>query len=869
MKAGINKDILTMKRTFLYILGALFIMSSCVEENFKGNFSKVEGEVSFRASVSKTPATKTVYGNLNEDGSKQEVFWTHNDQITVFGANCYIPQADYAVSVSSVDAEGNTVINKTQNYASALNKTGSYGVQWGNVAQTDFYAVYPATSGTFEADGTEVTEKTTAEGEIVSVVKTSKATVTTNISTTQKVYFTQTVVGQNADGSNKLGWKGVHYSDDIHNPSANGALMYACTSAATTDKEQVDLQFHPFSTVLRFNFEGFRVVADTDNPNIPDYSASVYVEQIKLTAPTNAGVAGNFDLTINNDGTETSSPTATATKGDSDVITIVPSDYIPLATHETLEFDVFAIPQKYTMSETALWTVTLETTGGNYTYKMIPKVVNNGVATSTTATLTAGKIHNLGIPMLTVEKSQAVDIPDDSWIAYIPRNVYLSELSVPGAWYSTNSAYQGNIGLESDENEDNIDDGLASLYAAGVRAFHIDCRLTNKYQGTGYDLCCAGSEASSGGAIRSERTLVSDALLDIAQLLNPKEYVIVVLTIAEKPKTDSNNSLGTVDPEAVLTAIYDMLDTNKDDLKLYYKKTLEDDSIEYGINANTTVNDVLGHMIVKINMNTSPDNFTTYLSDYETHLAMISEGSLSSTEELPIIKGDFSKMNTASMYWGNTKVGIDADDTNPTMNYYYHQAQLTTDDRISDSNYTESVTSNTDGPLLATRINAINDIINQSYSIYKSAKHNAWFQISTGGTIKYEDKALISEADCEIHGKVASVLNSYLHTRIQEKIEQNILSPVGIVLMNYCVSSTVNDTYYRRVIFGQTVYSKSVTVDTYGPSLVEAILEMNKKFFLNRNPEAEEWPDGNPFDQVQNPTPQESAAYVTVKGEVF
>ena len=824
-------------------------MSSCVEENFKGNFSKAEGEVSFRASVSKTPATKTLYGNLNEDGSKQEVFWTHNDQITVFGANCYIPQADYAVSVSSVDAEGNTVINKTQNYASALNKTGSYGVQWGNVAQTDFYAVYPATSGTFEADVTKVTEKTTEDGETVNVVTTSKATVTTNISTTQKVYFTQTVVGQNADGSNKLGWKGVHYSDDIHNPSANWALMYACTSAATTDKEQVDLQFHPFSTVLRFNFEGFRVV-DPKNPNVPDYSASVYVEQIKLTAPTDAGVAGNFDLTINNNGTETSSPTAAATKGDSDVITIVPSDYIPLATHETLEFDVFTIPQNYTMSENALWTVTLETTGGDFTYEMIPKVVNNGVATSTTATLAAGKIHNLGIPMLTVEKSQAVEIPDDSWIAYIPRNVYLSELSMPGAWYSTNSDYQGESTLQS-------------LYNIGVRAFNIDCRMTTTTdswtkssrtyslnENPTYTLQCAGSETLEGSNVLgytrvtdvAEGLSVESQLEKLAGYIEDDEFIIVVLTIAEQPKSLRGSLSGNVqtfgnnvNPNNILNALKDILSRKGKDFKIFGYRDIDKITDEGGnvtyktVNANTTINDVLGSMLIKVNVNVNQTDETntsqsiTDLASFSMTNILLSEGSMASEERYTdeiIPLGKFTSMNEAPLYWGNSKI------LNPEMMYYYHQAQLTTSSTTAPSGTTT--------PSLYDRQLAIQNIIDKSYEIYKAEQHNALFQLGIGGYIDNigEDRAT-----------VASTLNEYVLRQVKTKLTTEP-SPIGMVLMNYA--------------------------ETTGADLCKAILEMNKKFFLNRNPEAEEWPNGNPFEQTANPSAQQlSVAHVTVTEEAF
>ena len=218
-----------MKRYYLYILCALMVITSCVEESFKGNFIKAEGEVQFKASVFETPATKTVYGGI--DGNKQAVYWTHNDEITVFGASCTIAQADYNVSVVKTDESGNAIIgedgnpeiNKTQHYATDLNKKYDYGVQWGDAAITDFYAVYPAVASgnSFVANGVDVKNQVTPDGETVKVVTTESATVTANISTEQSVYFTQIQAG-----TNSIGWQGAHYHDNIHNPTSYGALMY-------------------------------------------------------------------------------------------------------------------------------------------------------------------------------------------------------------------------------------------------------------------------------------------------------------------------------------------------------------------------------------------------------------------------------------------------------------------------------------------------------------------------------------------------------------------------------------------------------------------------------------------------------------------
>ena len=62
-------------------------------------------------------------------------------------------------------------------------------------------------------------------------------------------------------------------------------------------------------------------------------------------------------------------------------------------------------------------------------------------------------------------------------------------------------------------------------------------------------------------------------------------------------------------------------------------------------------------------------------------------------------------------------------------------------------------------------------------------------------------------------------------TLINNKLEESP-SPVGIVLMNYCTSTST---------------------EIKSAELVKAILSMNTKFYLNRELGKPEWPDGNPY----------------------
>lgn len=822
-----------MKRNFIYILGIMYLLVSCIESNFKEDERQQGDDVLFSASLNKA-MTRTLYDEKEIESStgSVKVNWVHEDLISVYGAHCNsVKQAEYKVGTVSVDANNNPILNEDgsetplsgQNFANYLNKTGAAGVQWGNATESDFYAVYPSTSNSFIP-----IENDPANG--VSVV--------TSIRTRQ----TNTFKKITRDGISV--WVGTPYVNNQNNPTMPDAVMYAATYGASVTDPIVDLKFKPFSTVLKFTFDGVSYSTGGD---------PVTITQLTLTAPNGDKIAGDFDLSIRKtkkDNSYITTASATPLESASSTIDIFPSS-LTIASGEKVEFCVYTIPQNYIMDAgDNLWTINIKSSRGNFTYKMRPK---NGQSYN----LTAGQIHNVNIPVKQVT-DPTTTLPPQNWMEYIPRNVYLSELSIPGAWYSTNASYQGS-GV-----------GLSDLYDNGVRAFHIDCRLTYNSGAEGdMDLYCAGTEESSAyiGITTPGRTVL-DALTEIADNISEKEYVVVVLTIAENPKTDSGATLGTVDPSLVLPKIYTVLSDNKDDLKLYYQKTIIDEdgneSIKYGIDANTLVHDVLNHMIVKINVNTSDSYFPGYISNYQTHVALLSEGSMSSSPSGNITAGNFTGMNSPYMYWGSTKIGkTDNDVEDPTMKYFYHQGQRTTDDKIN-SDYTESVSTDTSGPTFENRMSAIASIVGESKRIYLSGNHNAWFQIAVGGTVKYNRSVLGVDCSSEVHGKVASVLNNYLIEQIDIKLAKNEPSPLGIVLMNFCSKDKIEEVYWKRTaISSGTKY----TYTTYGPELVQKILDLNTLFYLNRNHNEPEWPE----EDTTNPTlaPAKNAAYAVVGDDAF
>ncbi|MBR5820014.1 MAG: hypothetical protein IKY68_02025 [Alistipes sp.] len=768
-----------MKKLFFAAISLVCLMACSQDETLTPIENPISGQdVLFTSTMGE--ASRTLYAE--EYANSIAVKWVDGDLISVYGVDCGLKQADYEVTGASGTENGTPYY-----YAASLDKTAESGVQWGDAPTSDFYAVYPSTPNSFRNNGN------------------GSVTVKTTVRAAQRVAFEKTT---NAQG--KTGWVAKHFQTTSSNPTMTDAVMYAAKKdAAATNADgtpkAVDLKFNPFSTVLRFTMQGYQAHY-ADGTLVADKDSELAVTRIVLTAP-NTKIAGDFDLTIKNDGT------ATASEGTTNQITLYP-EYLPLKNQEWIQFDVFTIPQEgVVLPKNEPWTVLVETTLGNFTYKLIPTIA--GTETTTDAPLKAGSLHKLSIPLK--EFTYQVEIGPEEWMKYVPRNVYISELSYPGGWYCTDGNYQD-------------DTSIASQWSNGARAFHIDCRMSpssfkvdirlNKTYGP-LQLVCTGTDKWGTGGPEVATILYNpytagtpaiNKLKEIANQITEDEFAVVVLTIAEKPLSSSGNVYGgaTVAPATVLAEIKKILNENATALKLYTNT----------ITPTTTLNELLGHMVVKVNANAQESKFTNYTDVPST---LISAASMASDGNF--ISGDifgstgtnaitdlFTAMQVEPMYWGKTAVS-------PAMNFYYHQAQLT------DSN--EEGTSGSSTPSLYDRKKAIDDIVSHADDIYYSDTY-AWYQIGAGGYVKNSD---------EDHEAVSNSLNAYIKGIVDAKLNQTEFttvtgtkvtmtpSPLGIVLMNHITG-------------------------TNGKAAMQAILEMNKKFYLNRNHDDPEWPNGSPFQDM-------------------
>lgn len=851
-----------MRNNIIYLICAACLVAACAEEQRFENINPTPGvEVAFSAITNESPETKTLYGTDADDKTGLKVKWVNGDKIKIYGTTCSVKEAEYSVQATTA-ATNTPNTDDGQNYADDLIKTGAAGVQWGSEGTSDFYAVYPS-------DGASFTQN--SDGSVK---------INTTINATQNYLFNDepTTIGDLSV------WEGTHFGSDATDPSMLNAIMYAYTKGATPTDEsgntkQVDLHFKPFSTVFKFRFMGYT----SEISNVTD--PIVYVQSITITAPEGYNISGDFSLAIAGDGGKEVSATATATGNNSNSITLNTilggGTYLPLQQNQAVDFNVFTIPLENLMlggditkkevtntdgtKKTYVtcahpWKVTIKTqTHGTFEYTVIPNVEGiTELAVGSTLPakayeLNAGHIHKIKVPKLTLKTE--FEWNPENWITQIPVPVYISELSMPGTWYSCHSDYQNTT-------------DLTLQYKAGVRAFNLDCRITYETEG-GEDVQTEGSDTwwtdnddvyrpaekylvvagtdgvGNAGANYDYGDLVVDKLKTIAAVIPNDEYVVVVLTIAEKPLTrnpfiGSTIVSGTVDPAQIIPAIKDIIDGNAKDsngnvvtadtLKLYRNK----------VTSMTTIDDVKGHMIVKINTNNSGiSNYTYPTNSLVSFASMAMSDWNSSGDNITDLASDYyTKMQTAIMHWGNAETDL---------NYYYHQAQRTTsgvneydtNGTLTGTDY--STTYQVTGvPTIQMRKDAIKNIISQSKAIYDNGAHNGWFQLGIGGYIKDNDYASPNQSD------VATALNSYVQNLIEDKMDTDP-SPVGIVLMNHACDASGNEI-----------------------QLVKDIIEMNGKFYLNRVGGSITTGDGtNNSGNGTTTTETKNAAYAVVGDNAF
>lgn len=723
-------------KTSRYIIlsfAAVAIAASCKEElNPDKPINANPGdEVVFGAAL--PGKTKTVYGEENTVTNTFPIYWVNGDKVRVASPQCMSGRntAEYKVAVDG----------PTQNYATALTKIGDAGVQWGDAATADFYSIYPSSAST----------KLEVSGEGV--------TTTLHVDATQ---FAST----NDNGTS-------YYAQ----PAEMGNVVMYAKTAGVTKGSTVELHYTPFSTVLEFEI-------NASNEEVAGEQKEITIQSLTLTAPTTTTtIAGDFGFTFPADENATPSITPAATGG-SNTITMHFLDNnqyttVLSTTKTTLKAKMCLMPISGNL---AGWKVEVNTSAGTFS-KTLTETDKDGKKTD----LIAGQVHKIKLPPLKYATQEWVYSTSD-WTTSLPdyTNIYLSELSLPGAWYA--GATEG----VSDGTGYQATSSITDLWNAGVRAFAVECRsytartgwlgggnLTNSepsriaLSGTGTDKNGAYTSPTRGSC-----TYLSSIISSVAGVIKSNEYGVLVLSYAD----GGDGGHRTLDYQYFINGIAKEI-TQSGATNIYSGEKLD---------KNTTVKDVLGKLIIKVNVD---DNITigsygsnqNYLISHNPFLSQIDEVS-------------YEHPYYSDLHW---KTWLDA---------YKNASQLSENQNIpadnfiwvfSSANRTQVNTGNkTAIPTYKNRQDALGAMMKFSKKVYDRSNHNVWFYFNCGGT---------QEASSFWGGEpsptaFASTMNSWLLQTINDKKDP---SPLGIVMFNQCTSDTYN-----------------------GPAIIKAIIEMNSRFYL-------------------------------------
>lgn len=415
--------------------------------------------------------TRTMYQDNWDETKTQFIYWgnyisTDPEQIKI-----YCRQAKDILSATyTVQANATT----PSHVAVDVSKLTDDGIQWSSQGKDyDFYAFYPAKSASDLIGDKGYTIKASVEtGQVPKQYKTK-----TNGSDEYKV-ATLTDIAKNNIAS-------IENQTTIYAmPDMESAIMMAHTTVSGTPDETnktgygypVSLDFNVLADVLDLTINGpvkpnslagnagednserdYIKIQSIDIQNAKGYnnvlSGNFNIDMTKVTKNANGGIEiGEGAIQIISGSNEVQ--LSTADNGQYPTLFVRQTqdkEGAPAANEiDKLRVRVFILPGQVT--DLSQLEVVLHTDCGDYTQ------------TLDKFDMVQGAIHPI---KLSYFKTRGTEFNYSKWIGQLDENIYLSELSIPGSWHSSNTNNQG----FASNGKDVV--SLEEQYEAGVRAFEV------------------------------------------------------------------------------------------------------------------------------------------------------------------------------------------------------------------------------------------------------------------------------------------------------------------------------------------------------------------------------------------------------------
>ena len=776
-----------MKKLY-YAFFAAALTASCSDDDTATQHKPLNpgSEVSFNLRLTESDlSTRTVYGDENTNNAFP-IYWVQGDQVAMAAPGAAVETATYTIDVE----------NANQNFATSMTKVGDAGIQWGTELPQNFYSVYPYKYT--DIDGTTIENKFTINGK--------EAVANLHIRQTQRQMFTYDEATKTWKGT-PVGEQGMKYPD---------AIMYAQKKMEVSD--DVALRYIPFTTAFNITLKGLDYVGETTDP--------IVIQEVIIEAPENVKLVGDFTATFNQDAT--SDPKVGNIKNASNIIQIPclvdETKYLHLENIEQkINFNVFAIPNNNEdIKVTADWKLHVVTNYDTYTRKLTPTSENSGQ-------LIAGQVHKLKMPKIFINKEN-IKLDAKTWMKYIPRNVYITDISLPGAWYSRQKEYQGN-------NDDGGEWTIQQLWQKGVRAFSVETRTYSQYKdidpswgvnmhweptgvaisGTGSDRGIGSDNAYSDPIAGGSVTRLSTVIDAICKEVSQKKAGYAVLMISYADGGDGGHRAE--DYSSWLKCIK----TEYDNLSETQK------AVVYGYNAgekitpSTTIGDVAGRLIIQINVasglpggNISKGNYADDMPALLTYVNRKREAGTAPVSMMHWKEWSDAYMQNVGIFVNDNDNATEALEALKKLgkeNFYCNYSVANRTYPIDD----ETTLTSNNLPTYTRRKKALSRILRNSALSLQLGNHNLWSTFAAGGT--QADNSDTKNTDSETY---AVKMNQWVLDQLNARIASGNYGPFGLVFCNYIANT-----------------AGSVN----GNDIIARILRMNQLFRLSRDENKPEWPD--------------------------
>lgn len=729
---------------------ALMTLGSCsddtVVEEKHVTPAEVGEEIRFGSSLEKA-GSRTIYDDVPVDGAYR-VSWVEGDQVAI-----YCPQAangtlvNYAISPAKDDPTASELVTKVNQ--------DEAGLQWGQEDDHYFYAFYPADRVTGTEDGK----------------------IRGHVPTTQNVTSWNQVM-ENGGTT----WYGKTNTEE-------NAYMWAYGHFKRSEmgKATIPLTFHPWMTVLEIVIQGPSSGTKTvTNVNI----RAIEGQQTML--------AGDFicDMTPVEENGATGTPNYEPVGNQGTVNnTISISGWVPATENEAGHFIELG-PQDKMVVRAYLLPID-DQNAVNARNIQISIATLNGAALNRTL-----GYAGLGENSIQPHKVNRVILPrllttgTNYWMSSLDRGIYLSELSIPGSKFSyltsknagSNAAFQG--------------EAIEQQFLDGVRGFIVQVGANATYEATSqgwgqYDYTYTDATlpifCGGGDDLSDAITHIANALETAETTLNKGgrdrnlECAVVMITYAGNEAVSANFTgdgrfHGISD---VGGAEHVWMDAIANELK-----QLGDDAAKRiytgEITANTTLDDVKGKIILKVNTNSDAQN-----------------GYIAANDDVPALFSRWNgATNTVPLRWGSPNTNS----TRTPLNWMYQEAtHVGTDTEITPANkYAYAI-----------------DIFTNSVGMYEqNDAHDTWFMNDCGGTFHgdvsgtndYDKNYGNGDTNDEAPIAFARWFNPQITSYLQQRDEN---ASLGLVFFNFA--------------------DKQATGQQYGTdNLIQTIIDNNFKFNLRK-----------------------------------